>query len=366
MQLIVSADRDKVAEHLRTQYLTDVNSLVERLEEKIALQETAGESTDIQTEIAKREAINVKHVAAVKAKHIALQKALERLNKSNVKLTALTTQHAEYLTAVRTAKADQRQIEQEIQKKTEGKGLDPGLEVFEANARAIAASAAFIDESEPVVIQDKKFEWTTCPIFILDSDGTVLPVEFGKFKISLSIGSGGGLLATMMPQTPNSISGYCHPHIHTNGRPCLGNAGNMLLRALNSGRIGLAITTVHEYLTNYNIRSPYIILSEWTPCRWHDPACACGLILQRNCGCDACTECGRISALTPTSDYGCGTCSGCCADSHYQNEAAGEHRAGVNGSICMPQIPNGAIHRTRLTDWNPIVTTPSDGEPATT
>lgn len=338
MELQVSTDVNVVAESLKKQYDKELNELKKKLDESLRLQANSEEKEEkLKAAIASREEISKKHMKTLQAKHIAMKKLLAKIAKSDAKMAEVQKEHVEFTTALRKAKRSQRDTESEILRKSEVLGMNPGIEAFEANARAIAASAELVDSSKPIVVRSNHFEWTTVPIRIFDSDGSLLPLNFGEFKITLRA-ENGVLVSRMEPMSPlpptDATSGYAHPHVKSDGSPCLGNGGAMLLTAVTSGRIGLAIATVHEFLTNYNINDPFRTLDNWTECRWHTPVCPCGLVLNTQCACVRRSCCNVPQFMSEPSAHGCGTCSTCCSDNHTNSEVYAAARAGIAGSGC--------------------------------
>lgn len=215
-------------------------------------------------------------------------------------------------------------------------------ETLKDRVAMISALAPLIDTSCPVEFGHRNFKWTTAQIKIWDPSGVLLPVEFGRFEIKL-YKEGNLLRSSMKALEPNPREGYPHPHVKSDGSPCLGNAGGMLLDALNSNNMGMAITTVHEFLTNYNKESPYVFLNKWIPNRWDDEMCACKLVLKPFCGCLNCVTCGSGEPAEGT-----GVCSQCLNANFVYSEEAASLNLGVAGTGWVEPLeqivqPDGSV-----------------------
>lgn len=195
--------------------------------------------------------------------------------------------------------------------------------------------SSLVDKTIPIIVQPKKFEWTTRPIFIKDKDGVPLRFAFGRFKIHLSIDGGGRFIKTFTALEPALRDGYVHPHIASH-IPCLGNAEQLLVEALRANDIAAAIHITDEHLTGYNPASPYRMLETWVHSRYNQALCQCGMVIISECGCDSCSDCGA-ALLDPskTSEHGCGCCTKCCKAKHTQTALTKINNAGINGSACV-------------------------------
>ncbi len=89
----------------------------------------------------------------------------------------------------------------------------------------------------------------------------------GPFHVEMGLGED-ELRITGLKGAPK-IENYCHPHIGSGGRPCLGNAGPLIAKALGTGDIIGALQVVLEFLRSYNAENPYLRLERWDP-DWED------------------------------------------------------------------------------------------------
>ena len=63
--------------------------------------------------------------------------------------------------------------------------------------------------------------------------------------------------------------GYWHPHVDTHGKPCLGNIGTPIWRAMGRSNLLDVVTALIEFLRSYNPDNPYVRLECWNP-DWED------------------------------------------------------------------------------------------------
>ena len=91
--------------------------------------------------------------------------------------------------------------------------------------------------------------------------------SMGTYCIHLPLGNG---RLTIHPESGcEDVDGFSHPHINSDGIPCLGNIGGTLAQLLGEGENAQAITLLLEFLRSYNPDNPYIRLERWDP-DWED------------------------------------------------------------------------------------------------
>ena len=203
-------------------------------------------------------------------------------------------------------------------------------EDFITGMRMLLSAKDFIDTNHSVIYSNFDFEWTTKPIFINDINGAPLPCPFGRFRVHLWI-ENGCLMSSYMAQEPRKVNGYPHPHINSSGSPCHGDAGVMLLKAVQANNIAMAVAINHEYLTRYNHESPFVPLDAWVPNSWETATCTCGLVLKTYCGCNTCFACGAVNRsgeqwLTTS------VCPNCLASLYTECGMSKLHKTGIGGS----------------------------------
>jgi hypothetical protein len=156
--------------------------------------------------------------------------------------------------------------------------LDGYLTLYEEDAlknRAflIHSISEHIETSVPIKYthcRDSKritISWETRDIQLKNRFGGTLPFNFGRFRIDISYTYGNGvrqIIGLIHPCENNTnYNGYVHPHVKSDGGPCLGNVERMLLTHMSNQDIANVIYTVMEYLRSYNERDPYQRLERW-------------------------------------------------------------------------------------------------------
>ena len=91
--------------------------------------------------------------------------------------------------------------------------------------------------------------------------------EFGCFRIDLPLN--GGRLEIRPENRNHEAEGYFHPHVSTDGYPCLGNVGSTLAQLLGDGKMFDAVSLMLEFLRSYNPENPYLRIERWNP-DWED------------------------------------------------------------------------------------------------
>jgi hypothetical protein len=90
--------------------------------------------------------------------------------------------------------------------------------------------------------------------------------EMGRYVIRIPLGEG---RLTIKSQDGHEAEGYPHPHVATDGAPCLGNMGATVAQLLGEGEHFQLVTTLLEFLRSYNPDNPYLRLERWDP-DWQD------------------------------------------------------------------------------------------------
>jgi len=116
---------------------------------------------------------------------------------------------------------------------------------------------------ESVVVDGNRIIVTTRPIYI-EYDG--IEYDIGKFTIYLAVDGGAGWLIKFKNLTRTIGGGYPHPHIETDGRPCLGNIKECLPSMVGAYQYGAAVLVAIQYLKSYSNDErgkPFIHISRW-------------------------------------------------------------------------------------------------------
>jgi hypothetical protein len=126
--------------------------------------------------------------------------------------------------------------------------------------------------------------------------------SFPMGSYEINIDSKGRLKMQALDEHPNAD--YPHPHINTDGRPCLGNIAGDIPKMIGSMRIAEALQVLYEFLCQYNPDNPYEKIGHF------DPA---GQYEDEDNPCENCDE-----SCTPYCIQECGendgqySCSDCC------------------------------------------------------
>lgn len=321
---VVAREREKVENELK-KLLLEIEAETQRAK---GLAEAKANTI---AKIAKRKDIQNRHDVSVQRAEQVLRNARLRAMTSQAKLAALESSISESMIAVKRVK----KLKSKVQKRSaEAKAH---LDSLGGILDGIIRVRPLIDVDQPVTQLPNKMKWVTSPVQIFDKSGELLPTDFGRFRVTLSKDVSGNFSATMLALEPVvRNTDFVHPHVRSDGNPCLGNASNQLLTALNQNDLQGAIMLVHNFLTHYNIADPYTSITWWEPnALWHMPECECGLTTADNCGCASCTTCGIVFREDggSTDPAACGLCASCCSSTHHRNRDAS--RITIPGSNCV-------------------------------
>jgi len=100
----------------------------------------------------------------------------------------------------------------------------------------------------------------TCPLEV-EYDGHAFLL--GPFHVALNLVD--GTIRIVPVGNAPKADGYCHPHVASNGSPCLGNMAPVFARLLGAGDVLGAVATSLEFLRSYNHGNGYIDLRRWDP-----------------------------------------------------------------------------------------------------
>lgn len=91
--------------------------------------------------------------------------------------------------------------------------------------------------------------------------------DLGSFELRIPVVEGSLLIHQR--NTERIVEGYPHPHINSQGVPCLGNIAITVGELLGEGRYGQLVILLLEFLRSYNEDNPYLRLERWDP-DWED------------------------------------------------------------------------------------------------
>ena len=147
-------------------------------------------------------------------------------------------------------------------------------DAFRNRAFMVMSVRHLVDESAEIKLVNAKdakemvLTWTTNDIYIRSPQGGNYPFNFGKFhvKVVFRYANGSRLVDTFITTAGGNkvlAREYAHPHIRSDGNPCLGNVSRMLLTHMANQDIAQVIYMITEYLCSYNERDPYRRLMYW-------------------------------------------------------------------------------------------------------
>lgn len=147
-------------------------------------------------------------------------------------------------------------------------------DAFKNRAFMVMSIKHMIDPTFPVRLEDHKdtktmtLSWVTGDTYIRGRDGENYDLNFGKFnvKVVLRYANGSRVVDTYISGAGNNkllFDEYVHPHIRSNGDPCLGNVSRMLITHMANQDVAQVIYTITEYLCHYNERDPFKKLMFW-------------------------------------------------------------------------------------------------------
>ena len=87
----------------------------------------------------------------------------------------------------------------------------------------------------------------------------------GRFQITLHVGTMSTCML-LMKNLDQNIQGHAHPHIESNGVPCLGNIKECMPQMIGANQFAAAINVAIQYLKSYTYDEngkPYILISRW-------------------------------------------------------------------------------------------------------
>lgn len=130
--------------------------------------------------------------------------------------------------------------------------------MFRKQAHALIELQASGQYSGITANDDGSISATTSPITI-EYDGWQSPL--GRYDINIDP-KGDIKIEALDPPTDTDNP---HPHVATDGRPCLGNIAADIPKMLGSMRIAEALQVLYEFLCEYNPDSPHERISRFDP-----------------------------------------------------------------------------------------------------
>ncbi len=130
--------------------------------------------------------------------------------------------------------------------------------LFRRQAQALIELQASGQYSSIETDDDGLISATTAPITI-EYNNWQFPL--GRYEINID--PQGHISIEALDEHPNAD--YPHPHVGTDGHPCLGNIAGDIPKMLGSMRIAEALQVLHEFLCEYNPDSPHERISRFDP-----------------------------------------------------------------------------------------------------
>jgi hypothetical protein len=91
--------------------------------------------------------------------------------------------------------------------------------------------------------------------------------DLGRFEIRIPLRE--GTLTIHQKEPDRIVDGFPHPHVNSQGVPCLGNIAGMVRQFLGEGEVFQLVTLLLTFLRSYNEDNPYLRLERWDP-DWED------------------------------------------------------------------------------------------------
>jgi hypothetical protein len=96
----------------------------------------------------------------------------------------------------------------------------------------------------------------------LSDPNSGLETVVGPFEAHVNLSSG-RLESVIGVSNAVMVGSYCHPHVASNGNPCLGDADSQIRTAVGTGDYTSIVTAVLNYLSSYNYKSVYVKIEEF-------------------------------------------------------------------------------------------------------
>jgi hypothetical protein len=150
---------------------------------------------------------------------------------------------------------------------------------------------------EIVCSQARAFVATTGPITI-EHEGWEFPL--GRYQVTID--PAGKLQMKALTEHPHAD--HPHPHVGTDGTPCLGNIHGDIAKLIGRLRIAEALQVIHSFLSSYNREGAYETISHFDPTGEYED--------EEEDPCQDCDECCSPYCINRCdnndSRYGCGDC----------------------------------------------------------
>ena len=209
-------------------------------------------------------------VRAVYSRLMSLTGTLERLQTHRRQVLALIE--------TTTAVAELKELKIKI-RALQSQRIEPDASDTEDVLKVLAP---WMDLDSEVIIRDDLMSWTSAPITLSinreripvgHTNPGVLPLAFGRFNVKVTRTFSGGSFQATVRMTPikgaiglqTQRTGYYHPHVNSQGSPCLGQAMMPVHEAAKNLDLEALVRNIHSHLSTYNQDNPYISLDNLFP-----------------------------------------------------------------------------------------------------
>ena len=185
------------------------------------------------------------------------------------------------------AKQELEQLEKTAEKK--------GGHIIEKQAEGIMSLIANGQYEEITPAHDGSLYARTSNILIEHNDWVF---ELSRYEVQIDATG----KVTIHSADGIEADGYPHPHVDSNGKPCWGNIGGDVAKAIGRMRVFETLTLLYDFVASYNPDGPFIKIGKFDPnyddpdadhcdeCDdYHSPYCIC------ECGYNgawSCSDCG--------------------------------------------------------------------------
>ena len=273
---------ERIERQMRTKKLT----LCSTLRERLILRKMAG----AQQEALLRAYLEF-HRAALECRILELDEdlvALEREKETQGSLPQIDD-------GTRAIKAELAALRQEAS--------NPNGDYLRREAGSLWSLVASGEYEEITPATDGSLTARTSPITIAFDDW-----DFALGRYDTRIGPYGTV--TIRSADGTGVNGFPHPHVASDGVPCLGNVGPGIRRAIGRMRIAEALSAIHDFISSYNPDSPYVWLTRFDPShRAADDRC-----------CEECPRCRSPYCIMECPRNETGALFGCVQCTDYRTE----------------------------------------------
>ena len=184
------------------------------------------------------------------------------------------------------AKQELEQLEKTAEKKSG--------HIIEKQAEGIMSLIASGQYEEITPASDGSLYARTSNILI-EHDGWVF--ELNRYEISIDATG----KVTIHSADGIDADGYPHPHVDSNGKPCWGNIGGDVARAVGRMRVFETLTLLYDFVASYNPDGPFLKLGKFDP-NYDDPD---------EDRCEDCDDYHSPYCIAECSHNGAWSCSDC-------------------------------------------------------